>query len=112
MPEAVAPTPGEILLPKKHPSAFFGTPLVSHLIDLGVDTLVVSGCSTSGCVRSTVVDAFAYNFRVLVPYDAVYDRSDVVHQVNLFDMGQKYADVVSTDGVIEILSRLASERSE
>lgn len=111
MPEALAPTPGEILLPKKHPSAFFGTPLVSHLIDLGVDTLVVTGCSTSGCVRSTVVDAFAYNFKVLVPYDAVYDRSDVVHQVNLFDMGQKYADVVSTDGVIEILSRLASERS-
>lgn len=106
MPEQLLPKSGEILLPKKHPSAFFGTPLVSHLIDLGVDTLVVTGCSTSGCVRSTVVDAFAYNFKVLVPFDAVYDRSEVVHQVNLFDMGQKYADVVSTSDAVSLLQGL------
>ena len=71
----VAPREGDILLPKKHPSAFFGTPLASYLIDLGVDTLVVTGCTTSGCVRGTVVDAFAYNFRVVVPEECVYDRS-------------------------------------
>jgi maleamate amidohydrolase len=92
----VAPDEHSITLPKKHPSAFFGTPLVSHLIDLGVDTLVVTGCTTSGCVRGTVVDAFAYNFRVAVAHDAVYDRTETVHRVNLFDMAQKYADVLST----------------
>ncbi|WP_220187427.1 isochorismatase family protein [Pseudonocardia pini] len=101
----VAPDENAVLLPKKHPSAFFGTALVSHLIDLGVDTLVVTGATTSGCVRSTVVDAFAYNFRVAVPHDACYDRADSVHQVNLFDMGQKYADVASTD---ELVAALAS----
>jgi nicotinamidase-related amidase len=106
MPPELAPREGEVLLPKKHPSAFFGTPLASYLIDLDVDTLVVTGCSTSGCVRGTVVDGFAYNYKVLVPHDAVYDRSETVHQVNLFDMAQKYADVASTD---EILARLDAE---
>ena len=91
--EQVAPRTGDVLLPKKHPSAFFGTPLASHLIDLQADTLVVTGCTTSGCVRSSVVDAFSLNFRVLVPEDAVYDRSSVSHAVNLFDMAEKYADV-------------------
>ena len=99
----IAPRDGDILLPKKHPSAFFGTPLVSYLIDLGVDTLIVTGCTTSGCVRGSVVDGFAYNFRVLVPHDAVYDRSFVSHAVNLFDMSEKYADVASTQ---ECLMRL------
>ena len=61
---AIAPRETDILLPKKHPSAFFGTPLASYLINLGADTLVVTGCSTSGCVRGSIVDAFAYNFRV------------------------------------------------
>lgn len=99
----VAPREGDILLPKRHPSAFFGTALVSYLVDLQVDTLVVTGCTTSGCVRSTVVDAFAYNFRVTVPSDAVYDRAASVHQVNLFDMAQKYADVLPTKAVVECL---------
>lgn len=106
IPPELAPQPQDIMLPKKHPSAFFGTPLVSYLIDQGADSLVVTGCSTSGCVRSTVVDAFAYNFKVLVPHDAVYDRSDTVHQVNLFDMGQKYADVLSTDEILRIVGGL------
>lgn len=103
IPPELQPRESDIMLPKKHPSAFFGTPLASYLIDLGVDTLVVTGCSTSGCVRSTVVDAFAYNYKVVVPFDAVYDRSDTVHKVNLFDMGQKYADVMSTQQAIEAL---------
>ncbi len=90
----VAPAEGDILLPKKHPSAFFATALVSHLIDLNVDTLFITGCTTSGCVRGTVVDASAYNFRVVVPEDCVYDRSRVSHAVNLFDMASKYADVM------------------
>lgn len=102
----VAPTADDVLLPKRHPSAFFGTPLVSYLIDRAVDTLVVTGCTTSGCVRASVVDAFAYNFRVAVPHDAVYDRTPTVHQINLFDMAQKYADVSSTD---DILARIGHE---
>lgn len=99
----IAPEDKDIILPKKHPSAFFGTPLASYLINVAADTLVVTGCTTSGCVRSSVVDAFAYNFRVLVPEDAVYDRSATSHAVNLFDMASKYADVMSTREAVESL---------
>ena len=98
--ETIQPRAGDVLLPKKHPSAFFATALASHLIDLQADTLVVTGCSTSGCVRSSVVDAFSLNFKVAVPHDAVYDRSATSHAVNLFDMAEKYADVASTDELI------------
>jgi len=104
--QEIAPLPGDILLPKKHPSAFFATALTSHLIDLQADTLVVTGCSTSGCVRSSVVDAFALNFKVLVPEDAVYDRSRVSHAVNLFDMSEKYADVATTAAITETLRQV------
>jgi nicotinamidase-related amidase len=93
-------------VPKKHPSAFFGTPLASYLINTGADTLVVTGCSTSGCVRGTVVDGFAYNFRVMVPQDGVFDRSEVSHAVNLFDMSEKYADVMPTDDIIAALNAI------
>jgi len=101
--EEIAPISGDILLPKKHPSAFFGTPLVSHLIDLNVDTLVVTGCTTSGCIRSSVTDAFAYNFKVLVPDDGVYDRSPTSHAVNLWDMNAKYADVHTSSEIISLI---------
>lgn len=107
----IAPRDGDVVLPKKHPSAFFGTPLTSHLIDLGVDTLVVTGCTTSGCVRGSVVDAFALNFRVLVAEDAVYDRSRVSHAVNLFDMASKYADVAPTREVLERLRAIDGKGS-
>lgn len=100
---AIAPSEKDTLVPKKHPSAFFGTPLVSYLINSGADSLIVTGCSTSGCVRGTIVDAFAYNFHTMVPEDAVYDRSNTSHAVNLFDMGQKYADVAPTDDCLEAL---------
>jgi nicotinamidase-related amidase len=101
----VAPREGDILVPKRHPSAFFGTSLCSYLIDLGADTLVTTGCTTSGCVRSSVIDAFAFNFRIAVPEDAVYDRSKVSHAVNLFDMSEKYADVMPTS---ELISRITA----
>jgi len=105
----VGPVEGDILIPKKHPSAFFATALASHLIDLGADTLVVTGCTTSGCVRGTVVDAFSYNFRVVVPQECVYDRSTVSHAVNLFDMSEKYADVMPTAEVIQRLKAMGTE---
>ena len=106
--EEVAPAPGDVLLPKKHPSAFFGTPLVSHLIDLGVDTLYVTGCTTSGCVRSSVTDAFAYNFNVIVPQECVYDRSPTSHAANLWDMNAKYADVMPVAQAIALLDQIAA----
>jgi nicotinamidase-related amidase len=102
----IAPCEGDVLLPKKHPSAFYGTPLASYLIDLGADTLVITGCTTSGCVRGSVVDAFSYNFRVIVPHDCVYDRSQVSHAVNLFDMSEKYADVMSATEALQTLRKL------
>jgi nicotinamidase-related amidase len=105
--EDVAPLAGDILLPKKHPSAFFGTPLASYLIDLDCDSLIVTGCTTSGCVRASVVDAFAYNFRVTVPEECVYDRSPTAHAVNLFDMAYKYADVAPLADVLAALDDVA-----
>jgi maleamate amidohydrolase len=105
-PDAVAPRPGDVMLPKKHPSAFFGTALCSHLIDHQIDTVIVVGCSTSGCVRGTAVDAFSLNFKVAIPQECVYDRSVTSHKVNLFDLAQKYADVLPTAELIVKLRTL------
>ncbi|MGY4572622.1 isochorismatase family protein [Bradyrhizobium pachyrhizi] len=106
-----APEPGELLLPKTQASAFFGTPLATYLIGGGVDSLVVTGCTTSGCVRASVVDACALNFKSMVPSDAVYDRSPTSHAVNLFDIASKYADVLPTQAVIERIRALPSENA-
>ncbi|MGX7677483.1 isochorismatase family protein [Jatrophihabitans sp. DSM 45814] len=92
--EPLTPQPSDVVIQKTKPSAFFGTPLLPYLIDLGVDTLICCGTSTSGCVRSTVVDAFSNNLRVIVVEDATFDRVQTSHQLNLFDMDQKYADVM------------------
>jgi nicotinamidase-related amidase len=106
-PPQIAPRPGDVMLPKKHPSAFFGTALCSHLIDKQVDTVIVVGCSTSGCVRGTAVDAFSLNFKVAIPQECVYDRSVTSHKVNLFDLGQKYADVSPVAQLLEKLKAVA-----
>ncbi|MDX3907794.1 MAG: isochorismatase family protein [Pigmentiphaga sp.] len=110
--EAIAPRAGDVLLPKKHPSAFFGTPLASYLVNTGADTLVVTGCATSGCIRSSVVDAFSYNYRVAVPEDAVYDRNQTSHAVNLYDMAEKYADVMDTKALLKALSELGHANAQ
>ena len=107
----IAPLNGDILIPKRHPSAFFGTSFASYLVDQSVDTVVMVGCTTSGCIRSSVVDAFSYNFRVIVPEDSVYDRSKVCHAVNLFDMAEKYADVMPVADVMERVSKLPASNS-
>lgn len=105
--EPLAPRPEDLLLSKRKPSAFFGTPLMSHLNHLDVDTLVVVGCTTSGCVRSTSVDAYAYNFRTVVVEDAVFDRFEASHAMALFDLNAKYADVRPSAAVMEALAPLA-----
>ena len=98
------PAPGEYVLRKTQPSAFFGTNFANWLISKGVDTLLVTGCTTSGCVRATVIDSMSYNFRTIVVEDAVGDRAMGPHEANLFDMGQKYADLMSADDVIDHIS--------
>jgi nicotinamidase-related amidase len=92
--EQVAPVAGEVVLRKTTPSAFNGTPLLAQLNFLGVDTLIVGGESTSGCVRASVVDGTSYRFRVIVVEECVFDRHQAAHAMNLFDMHQKYADVL------------------
>jgi maleamate amidohydrolase len=101
----IAPEPGDLLLPKNQASAFFGTPLVAHLVQMGADSVVIVGCTTSGCVRGSAVDANAYNFKVIVPEDCVYDRSPTSHAVNLFDLAHKYADVVTAQETIAMLGQ-------
>jgi nicotinamidase-related amidase len=102
------PKEDDIIITKDKPSAFFGTQLVSILNYLGVDTLIVAGMVTSGCVRATVVDAFSYNYRVIIPEECVADRSQISHKVNLFDMDMKYADVLKLKEVLKHLKRARS----
>ena len=109
--DEVAPLPGEVFLRKTAPSAFFGTPLMAQLTYLGIDTLLVTGESVSGCVRATVVDAASYRFKVQVVEECVFDRHEACHAINLFDMNQKYADVISIDQAIAYLDSLGGTRS-
>ncbi|GAA2588328.1 isochorismatase family protein [Dactylosporangium fulvum] len=102
--DALTPRPDELHIQKAAPSAFFGTPLLPSLIRFGVDTLVVCGNSTSGCIRATVLDAASHAFKVVIPEECVFDRTEASHAMNLFDMDQKYADVL---GVEEVARRLA-----
>jgi maleamate amidohydrolase len=108
--EPIAPEPGDIVIRKTKPSVFHGTPLVSYLVDLQVDTLVCCGVSTSGCVRSTVLDAFCHNYRVAVVEEATFDRIDVSHAIALFDIEQKYGDVVSLGEATSYLSTIGETR--
>jgi len=99
----LTPLPGEWVIRKQSASAFFETGLAGWLHQRGVDTAVVVGCTTSGCVRATVVDALQHNFRTIVISDCVGDRAMEPHEANLFDMQQKYADVMSRDTFLEQL---------
>lgn len=97
---ALGPRDGDIVVVKKKPSAFFGTPLTAMLIDRGVDSVIVCGGSTSNCVRATVFDAASYNFRTIVVADAVIDRVPASQEMSLFDMDRQFADVMALDAVL------------
>lgn len=103
----LAPRGGEYMARKTQASAFFGTGFGPWLVQQGIDTLVVAGCTTSGCVRATVVDSISHNFRTIVARDCVGDRAIGPHEANLFDMGQKYADLMDRDEIIAGLSGAA-----
>lgn len=109
--DEVEPLPGEAVLRKASPSAFWGTPLVGHLNFLGIDTLITCGESTSGCVRASVVDGCTNRIRMIVVEECVFDRTEMSHAVNLFDMNQKYADVLPLAAVEDYLSSRQGERT-
>ena len=107
----LAPAPGELVIYKERASAFFGTPLIAHLQMMKIDSLIICGESTSGCVRASTVDAYSYGFHNVVVEECTYDRSLLSHKVNLFDLHHKYADVMHVDEVIAHLDVLARGRS-
>ena len=110
--DEVSPLPGEAVFRKASPSAFWGTPLVGHLNYLGADTILTCGESTSGCVRASVVDGCTYRYRMIVAEECVFDRHEATHAINLFDMNQKYADVLPLGDVLEYLSTWRAEHQQ
>lgn len=106
--EQAVPQRGEAVFNKTAAGAFFGTPLLAHLTGLGVDTLIVCGAGTSGSIRATVTEGHAQRFKMIVVEECVYDRHEASHAINLFDMSQKYADVLSLVDVTPVLATCAS----
>ncbi|HTV88366.1 MAG TPA: isochorismatase family protein [Stellaceae bacterium] len=100
----IAPAPQDIIVKKQKPSGFFGTSLAAYLTLFGADSLIVTGTTTSGCVRATVVDAFNLNYRVTLAEEGCFDRSEASHAVSLCDMHAKYADVIPA---AEVLAHIA-----
>lgn len=102
--DEVAPIAGEVVLKKTAPSSFWGTPLAGHLTFHGIDTLIVAGEATSGCVRASVVEAASHRYRVQVVEECCFDRHEATHAMNLFDMHQKYADVIPVASAVDWLA--------
>lgn len=107
--EGMEPLPGELVVTKQYASAFFGTSLASALTAAGIDTLILTGCSTSGCIRATAVDGVQHGFRVIVPKECVGDRHADPHNANLFDIDSKYGDVL---GKAEVITQLRLSLSQ
>jgi maleamate amidohydrolase len=107
--DEIAPGPQDIVIRKLKPSAFHGTPLTSFLVNLGADSLIVTGTTTSGCVRASVLDAFSNNFRTTIVEEGCFDRSQASHAINLCDMQAKYADVVQMDAAMEYIDTIDAE---
>jgi nicotinamidase-related amidase len=108
--EELAPHPGDLVIYKERASAFFGTPLIAHLRRLKVESLIICGESTSGCVRASTVDAYSYGFHNVLVEECTYDRSMLSHKVNLFDLHHKYADVMHVADVIAHLDGMAAAK--
>ena len=102
------PAEGDVIINKQYASAFFGTSLAAMLTSHGIDTVIVTGCSTSGCIRATAVDGMQHGFRVVVPRECVGDRRPEPHEANLFDIDSKYGDVVGKQQVLDYFSRLSA----
>jgi nicotinamidase-related amidase len=107
----LAPQAREAVLTKLFASAFYGTPLASLLAARQVDGVIVTGASTSGCVRATAVDALQHGYRVVVPHEAVGDRNSAAHEANLYDIDAKYGDVVSVQEVLDHLGQTVVARA-
>lgn len=99
------PQPNEPVIVKKAPSAFFGTELLNMLLTKQIDTVIVTGCVTSGCIRATIIDSFSYGLRTIVPEECVGDHTEEQHRANLFDVHQRYADVMPK---VDVLAHLRS----
>lgn len=108
--DEVAPIAGEVVIEKTAPSAFQGTPLAFHLTSMSIDTVIMCGESTSGCVRASAVDAATHRYRVGVVSECVYDRTEASHFMNLYDMHQKYADVVDAEAAKAYFRKTAATR--
>lgn len=107
--EEIAPRQGELILDKSYASVFFGTPLISYLVNLGADTLIITGGTTSGCVRATAVDAASYGYKVAVVEDCVFDRIPISHKASLLDLWMKYADIISSDEALKYFDTLKAK---
>ena len=105
------PQAGDVVITKQRASVFFGTPLTAHLTQLGVQTLIVCGESTSGCVRATAVDAYSHGYQVVLVEECCFDRSLLSHKVNLFDMHHKYVDVMHVEQVVAHLDGLKVKKA-
>jgi nicotinamidase-related amidase len=104
--ERLQPMPGEYVIFKEHASAFAGTPLIGHLAGRRVDTLLITGCSTSACVRATATDAKSFQLRPIIVREAVQDRSEIAHEWTLFDIQARFADVVRLEEALQYLRDL------
>jgi maleamate amidohydrolase len=105
-PEGLVPTPDELIITKQYPSAFFGTSLASTLTANGIDNVVLTGLTTSGCIRASCIDSMSHGFITTVVRDACGDRHAAPHEANLFDMEAKYADVVSEEEIVAYFNGL------
>ena len=102
----IAPDKSDLFIEKLKPSAFFGTPLMSHLNMMKADSLIIVGSTTSGCVRASAVDALSYDIKVTIPHEGVFDRGEASHKLALFDLHMKYVDVTDLNDVLDYLGEL------